>query len=195
MPPGRLPKRGRCRDSRCLRIIGKDRCGCDRVRSGGYALHNLTVQADLYARPPTRALLSFTKEAACATQLQVAARDGKSGTQRALLSHDMQPLERLAAQPWWMHQVGVGLNGSATNTAAQLVELREPQQMLPHTRDRSHTLRWDGVCEWTAFESPLCTHCLLDDDRVGPRNADAALNDGRCHQHVHLATLKGGDAQ
>ena len=190
-PLGAKPARPGCRHTRRLRLVGKARRGRDCIGSGSHSLHNLTVLAGVDA---ARALLSLPKELASATQLQIAARDSKTATKSTLLLHHLQASERLAPPlQLRMHDVSVRLKRTAPDTTAQLVELREPKQVLPR-RDRSQRTSANALIRGPGIQIAIGTHRLLDDDGVSPRDVNATLDDGRGHQHVRLATAESGNA-
>ncbi len=94
-----------------------------------------------------------------AANLQVAHRDFESGAERRVLLDRVDALARRAFGHHLarQHQVGVGLHLRAAHAAAQLVQIGEPEAVR-----------------------------AVDDDRIGIRNIEPALDDRRRDQHIGL---------
>ena len=92
-----------------------------------------------------------------AANFQIAHRDAKAGAERAVLLDRVDPLARRAHRHHLAReqQVGVGLVLGAPDATAELIEIGEPEAI--------------GA---------------IDDDRVGVRNIETALDDRRANEHV-----------
>ena len=109
-------------------------------------------------------MLLAAQQLACATNFQVAHGDAETRAELAGLLQGGQALARDHRQALVavIEHVGIGLHCGATNTAAQLIELRQAELVS-----------------------------AVDDDGVGGGNIEPALDDRRADQHLELAVGKG----
>mmetsp|Transcript_16887 Transcript_16887/g.49468 ORF Transcript_16887/g.49468 Transcript_16887/m.49468 type:complete len:247 (-) Transcript_16887:8-748(-) len=130
------------------------------------ALQHLEVEVGPDLLGAEAALLRRAEERAGASQLEVGAREGVPRAEPRLSLEDSQPLERLGPQRRrvGVHHQRVRLHRGAPDAAAQLVQLREAEELR-----------------------------VLHDDRVDVGDVDPVLHDCGGHQHVRLAEREVDD--
>ena len=119
--------------------------------------HELAVEVEADGRDVARLLAA--EQVARAADLEVAHRDLEPGAEVGELADRAQALVRLLGERAvrWVQQVRVRALPASTDAAAQLVHLREPEQV--------------GA---------------VDHERVHRRHVEAALDDRGAHEHVVL---------